>query len=135
MAKDVATHLIKEALVARVEDHDDIAIEAQDRTKLKLAVEPEELDARVGDPEDILDADDSKAARGACPSGPPGFERSAGRSCKGPALRSGGLFGQPLAMPSEVVLQAGHESGRAFQAVDRRAEPLERFSLRTQAIH
>ena len=62
MAKDVATYTIKEALAARVEDHVEIAIEAQDGTKLKLKAKPEQLDALVGDLEGILDADDSEAA-------------------------------------------------------------------------
>lgn len=62
MAKDVATYTIKDALAARVADHVEIAIAAQDGTKLKLKAKPEQLDALVGDLEAILDADDSEAA-------------------------------------------------------------------------
>lgn len=59
MAKDVTTYTIKEALAARVDDHVEIAIEAQDGTKLKLQAKPDQLEALVGDLETILDADDA----------------------------------------------------------------------------
>lgn len=62
MAKDVTTYTIKEALAARVDDHVEIAVEAQDGTKLKLKATADQLDALVGDLESILDADDSDAA-------------------------------------------------------------------------
>jgi hypothetical protein len=62
MAKDVTTYTIKQALAARVDDHVEIAVEAQDGTKLKLKASPDQLDALVGDLESILDADDSGAA-------------------------------------------------------------------------
>ncbi|AWN35836.1 hypothetical protein [Methylobacterium radiodurans] len=62
MAKDVTTYTIKEALAARVDDHVEIAVEAEDGTKLKLKAKPDQLDALVGDLEAILDADDGDAA-------------------------------------------------------------------------
>jgi hypothetical protein len=62
MANDVTTFTIKEALAVRVEDHIEIAIEAQDGTKLKLKATADQLDALVGDLETILDSDDAEAA-------------------------------------------------------------------------
>lgn len=59
MAKDLTTYTIKEALAARIDDHVEIAIEAQDGTKLKLQAKPDQLEALVGDLETILDADDA----------------------------------------------------------------------------
>lgn len=62
MAADVTTYTIKQALAARVEDHIEIAIEAQDGTKLKLTATGDQLEALVGDLETILDGDDAEAA-------------------------------------------------------------------------
>nr|WP_284201914.1 hypothetical protein [Methylobacterium tardum] len=59
MANDVTTFTIKDALAARIEDHIEIAIEAQDGTKLKLKATADQLEALVGDLETILDADDA----------------------------------------------------------------------------
>jgi hypothetical protein len=59
MANDVTTFTIKDALAARIEDHIEIAIEAQDGTKLKLKAKADQLEALVGDLETILDADDA----------------------------------------------------------------------------
>ncbi|MCJ2057287.1 hypothetical protein MKL09_12055 [Methylobacterium sp. J-048] len=56
---DVTTYTIKQALAAKVEDHIEIAVEAEDGTKLKLKATADQLDALVGDLETILDADDS----------------------------------------------------------------------------
>ncbi|MCJ2139654.1 hypothetical protein [Methylobacterium sp. E-066] len=55
----VTTYTIKQALAAKVEDHIEIAVEAEDGTKLKLKATADQLDALVGDLETILDADDS----------------------------------------------------------------------------
>ena len=62
MAADVTTYTIKQALAARVEDHIEIAVEAQDGTKLKLTATADQLEALVGDLETILDGDDAEAA-------------------------------------------------------------------------
>jgi hypothetical protein len=56
---DVTTYTVKEAMAAKVDDHIEIAVEAEDGTKLKLKGTPEQLDALVGDLEVILDGDDS----------------------------------------------------------------------------
>ena len=56
---DVITYTIKQALAAQVGDHIEIAVEAEDGTKLKLKATADQLDALVGDLETILDADDS----------------------------------------------------------------------------
>ncbi len=56
---DVTTYTVKEAMAAKVDDHIEIAIEAEDGTKLKLKGTAEQLDALVGDLEVILDGDDS----------------------------------------------------------------------------
>jgi hypothetical protein len=62
MAKaDVTTYTVKQAMAARVEDHIEIAVEAEDGTKLKLRGTPDQLDALVGDLEAILDGDDAEA--------------------------------------------------------------------------
>ncbi|MDP4021513.1 hypothetical protein Q8W71_02665 [Methylobacterium sp. NEAU 140] len=58
---DVTTYTVKQALAARVEDHIEIAVEAEDGTKLKLKASADQLDALVGDLETILDADDAAA--------------------------------------------------------------------------
>jgi hypothetical protein len=62
MAAEVTTYTIKQALAARVEDHIEIAVEAQDGTKLKLTATADQLEALVGDLETILDGDDAEAA-------------------------------------------------------------------------
>lgn len=62
LANDVTTFTIKEALAVRVEDHIEVAIEAQDGTKFKLKAAADRLDAFVGDLETILDSDDAEAA-------------------------------------------------------------------------
>lgn len=59
MAADVTTYTIKQALAAQVEDHIEIAIEAQDGAKLKLKAKADQLEALVGDLETILEADDA----------------------------------------------------------------------------
>lgn len=56
---DVTTFTVKQALAAQVEDHIEIAIEAEDGTKLKLKATADQLDVLVGDLETILDADDA----------------------------------------------------------------------------
>lgn len=56
---DVTTYTVKEAMAAKVGDHIEIAVEAEDGTKLKLKGTPDQLDALVGDLEVILDGDDS----------------------------------------------------------------------------
>ena len=58
---DVTTYTVKEAMAAKVDDHIEIAVEAEDGTKLKLKGTPEQLDALVGDLEVILDGDESSA--------------------------------------------------------------------------
>ncbi len=58
MAKDVTTYKLKQALAARVEDHIEIAVEAQDGTKFKIQATTEQLDALTGDLETLLDGDD-----------------------------------------------------------------------------
>lgn len=62
MAANVTTYTIKQALAARVEDHIEIAIEAQDGTKLKLKATADQLEALVGDLETILDGEEAEAA-------------------------------------------------------------------------
>ncbi|MFY9294095.1 MAG: hypothetical protein WAP03_25905 [Methylorubrum rhodinum] len=52
----------KQALAARVDDHIEIAVEAEDGTNLKIHASFEPLDALTGDLEVILDGDDSDAA-------------------------------------------------------------------------
>jgi hypothetical protein len=59
---DVITYTMKEALAARVDDHVEIAIEAEDGTKIKLLATADLLDALVGDLETILDASEEEAA-------------------------------------------------------------------------
>lgn len=62
MAKaDVTTYTVKQAMAAKVDDHIEIAVEAEDGTKLKLRGTPDQLDALVGDLEAILDGDDAEA--------------------------------------------------------------------------
>lgn len=58
---NVTTYTVKQAMAAKVGDHIEIAIEAQDGTKLKLKGSPDQLDALVGDLEVILDGDDASA--------------------------------------------------------------------------
>ena len=56
------TYKLLQALAAKVDDHVEIAIEAEDGTKVKIIASPEQLDALTGDLEAILDADDIEAA-------------------------------------------------------------------------
>ncbi|GJD36106.1 hypothetical protein [Methylobacterium aerolatum] len=58
---DVTTYTVKQAMAARIDDHIEIAVEAEDGTKLKLKGTPDQLDALVGDLELILDGDDAAA--------------------------------------------------------------------------
>jgi hypothetical protein len=58
---DVMTHTVKQAVAAKVEDHIEIAIEAEDGTKLKLRASAEQIDDLLGDLELILDGDDAEA--------------------------------------------------------------------------
>lgn len=57
---NVTTYTVKQALAAKVAEHIEIAVEAQDGTKLKLVATADQLDALVGDLETILDADDAE---------------------------------------------------------------------------
>ncbi len=59
------THLVapaNHALAAKVGDHVEIAVEAEDGTRFKIRSTSEQLDALVGDLDGILDADDADAA-------------------------------------------------------------------------
>lgn len=56
------TYKLVQALAAKVDDHVEIAVEAEDGTKFKIIATPEQLDALTGDLETILDADDTEAA-------------------------------------------------------------------------
>lgn len=58
---DVTTYTVKQAVAAKVEDHVEIAIEAEDGSKLKLRATAEQLDDLMGDLELILDGDDTEA--------------------------------------------------------------------------
>ncbi|AWI88324.1 hypothetical protein [Methylorubrum aminovorans] len=58
MAKDVTTYTLRQALAAKVEDHIEIAVEAEDGTKFKIRATSEQLDALTGDLESILDGDE-----------------------------------------------------------------------------
>lgn len=58
---DVTTYTLKQALAAKVEDHIEIAVEAEDGTKFKIRATADQLDALTGDLETILDADDADA--------------------------------------------------------------------------
>ncbi|MBB5762527.1 hypothetical protein ABEV34_08595 [Methylorubrum rhodesianum] len=62
MAKDVTTYILRQALAAKVADHIEIAVEAEDGTKFKIRATPEQLDALTGDLESILDGDDAEDA-------------------------------------------------------------------------
>jgi hypothetical protein len=59
---DVITYTMKQALAARVDDHVEIAVEAEDGTKIRLLATADLLDALVGDLETILDASEEEAA-------------------------------------------------------------------------
>jgi len=62
-ATDKATvYTLKQALAAKVEDHVEIAVEAEDGTRFKIVATSEQLEALTGDLETILDADDAAAA-------------------------------------------------------------------------
>ncbi|MCJ2005975.1 hypothetical protein [Methylobacterium sp. J-092] len=58
---DVTTYILKQALAAKVDDHVEIAVEAEDGTRFKIRSTSEQLDALVGDLDVILDADDAEA--------------------------------------------------------------------------
>lgn len=58
----VTTYKLVQALAAKVDDHVEIAVEAEDGTTFKITATPEQLEALTGDLETILDADDSAAA-------------------------------------------------------------------------
>lgn len=58
---NVTTYTVKEAMAAKVDDHIEIAVEAEDGTKLKLKGTAEQLDALVGDLEVILNGGDAAA--------------------------------------------------------------------------
>ena len=57
---DVTTYTLKDALAAKVGDHIEIAVEAEDGSKLKILATPDKLEALVGDLETILDGDDAE---------------------------------------------------------------------------
>ena len=56
---NVTTYTMKQAVAARVGDHVEIAVEAQDGTQFKIVATSEQLDALTGDLESILDGDDA----------------------------------------------------------------------------
>ena len=58
---DVTTYVLKQALAARIDDHVEIAVEAEDGTTFKIRATPDQLDALTGDLETILEADDADA--------------------------------------------------------------------------
>ncbi|MCJ2012249.1 hypothetical protein [Methylobacterium sp. J-076] len=58
---DVTTYTVKQAMAAKVGDHIEIAVEAEDGTTFKLKGTADQLDALVGDLEVILDGDDADA--------------------------------------------------------------------------
>jgi len=62
MAKDVTTYTLKQAMAARVDDHIEIAVEAQDGTAFKIRATADQLDALTGDLETILDGTDADDA-------------------------------------------------------------------------
>ena len=53
------TYTLKQAMAAKVGDHVEIAVEAEDGTKFKIVATAEQLDALTGDLETILDEDDA----------------------------------------------------------------------------
>ena len=57
----VTTYKLKQALAAKVGDHVEIAVEAEDGTKFKITATAEQLDALTGDLETILSEDDAIA--------------------------------------------------------------------------
>lgn len=62
MAKDVTTYTLKQALAAKVGDHIEIAVEAEDGATFKIRATSDQLDALTGDLETILDGDDATDA-------------------------------------------------------------------------
>ena len=54
-----AVYTLKQAIAAKVDDHVEIAVEAEDGTKFKIVATPEQPEALTGDLETILDADDA----------------------------------------------------------------------------
>ena len=59
--KDVTSYTLKQVVAAKVDDHVEIAVEAEDGTKFKIVATSEQLEALTGDLETILDADDAEA--------------------------------------------------------------------------
>ena len=57
----VTSYTLKQALAAKVDDHVEIAVEAEDGTKFKIVATAEQLEALTGDLETILDEDDAAA--------------------------------------------------------------------------
>lgn len=55
------TYQLKQAMAAKVGDHVEIAVEAEDGTKFKITATAEQLDALTGDLETILSEDDATA--------------------------------------------------------------------------
>ena len=58
---DVTTYTLKQALAAKVGDHVEIAVEAEDGTTFKILATADQLAALTGDLEGILEADDATA--------------------------------------------------------------------------
>jgi hypothetical protein len=57
----VTTYTLKQAIAAKVGDHVEIAVEAEDGTRFKIVATAEQLDVLTGDLESILDSDDADA--------------------------------------------------------------------------
>ncbi len=57
----VTTYALKQAIAARVGDHVEIAVEAEDGTRFKITASPEQLDALTGDLDTILSEDDAES--------------------------------------------------------------------------
>lgn len=55
------TYALKQAIAAKVGDHVEIAVEAEDGTRFKITASPEQLDALTGDLDTILSEDDTAA--------------------------------------------------------------------------
>ncbi|MDB5648305.1 hypothetical protein [Methylobacterium sp.] len=60
-ATDVTTYTLKQALAAKVGDHVEIAVEAEDGTTFKILATADQLEILTGDLEGILEADDADA--------------------------------------------------------------------------
>jgi hypothetical protein len=57
---DVVAYTLKQAVAVKVEDHIEIAIEAEDGTRIKIKAAADQIDALVGDLETILSEDDAE---------------------------------------------------------------------------